>query len=153
MDENRFITVSEQNMTAFYRMACSIVGNRTDAEDVVQQALLKAWKARGAAREGLERAWMMRIVINESYTLLRRRRRQFCECSERTVCPPEDRDLYDAIQSLPETLRIPFLLKYMEGMRETEVAKALRLPVSSVKNRLFRARKQLRKWLNEEVEL
>jgi len=154
MDENRFITVSQQNMTALYRMAHSIVKNRADAQDALQQALLNAWKARFSAREGQERAWMMRIVINECYTLLRHRRRcQPSEFIEPAAPPAEDTGLYDAIQSLPESLRTPFLLKYMEGMKETEVAKAMKLPVTSVKNRLFRARKQLRKWLSEEVEL
>lgn len=153
MDENRFVAVSQQNMTAFYRMAYSIVGNRADAEDAVQQALMNAWKARHAAREGLERAWMMRIVINECHTLLRRRRCQPCESIEIVWLPPDDLGLNDAIHSLPENLRTPFLLKYMEGMSEAEVARVMKLPVSSVKNRLFRARKKLKKWLNEEVEL
>lgn len=153
MDESRFITVSQQSMTALYRMAYSIVGNRADAEDAVQQALLNAWKARKAARNGLERAWLMRIVINECYTLLRRRRRIQPEAFiETAVLPAEDTGLRDAIQSLPQGLRTPFLLKYMEGMQETEVAKAMKLPVSTVKSRLFRARKQLKKWLNEEVD-
>lgn len=154
MDENKFVAISQQSMPALYRMAYSIVGNRTDAEDVVQQALLNAWKARQSAREGFEKAWLMRIVINECYTLLRRRRRcQPSELIEVAEPPPEDSGLYDAIHSLPENLRTPFLLKYMEGMREAEVASAMKLPISSVKNRLFRARKQLRKVLSEEVEL
>lgn len=152
MDESTFVTVSQQNMTVFYRMAYSIVKNQADAEDAVQQALLNAWKARQSAREGLERAWLMRIVINECYSLLRRRRSQPCALIEKAVLPPEDTGLYDAIHALPESLRIPFLLKYMEGLQLNEVAKAMNLPISSVKNRLFRARKQLQKQLNEEVE-
>lgn len=154
MDENKFVAISQQSMPALYRMAYSIVGNRTDAEDAVQQALLNAWKARASARDGLEMAWLMRIVINECYTLLRRRRRcQPSELIEVAEPPSEDSGLYDAIHSLPENLRTPFLLKYMEGMREAEVASAMKLSISSVKNRLFRARKQLRKVLSEEVEL
>ncbi|MBO5502834.1 MAG: hypothetical protein J6K73_03905 [Clostridia bacterium] len=154
MDEKKFVAISQQSMPALYRMAYSIVGNRTDAEDAVQQALLNAWKARASARDGLEKAWMMRIVINECYTLLRRRRRcQPSELMDVAVPPADDTGLYDAIHTLPENLRTPFLLKYMEGMQETEVAQTMRLPVSSVKNRLYRARKQLRKVLSEEVEL
>jgi len=153
LDENRLIDAMQQNAAAFYRMAYSIVSNRADAEDAVQQALLNAWKARKNAREGQEKAWLMRIVINECYTLLRRRRFQPREVIEIPVLPPEDSGLFEGIRALPENLRTPFLLKYMEGMQEVEVAKALKLPVSSVKNRLFRARKQLKKWLSEEVEL
>ena len=62
-----------------------------------------------------------------------------------------DLELREAINALPEALRTPLLLKYMEGMTEKEVAEALRLPVSSVKSRLFRARKLLKQELNEEV--
>ncbi|MBR3873894.1 MAG: RNA polymerase sigma factor [Clostridia bacterium] len=153
MDENRFIIVCQQNMTTLYRIAYSIAGNRADAEDAVQQALLNAWKARATTRDGLERAWLIRIVINECYNLLRRRRCRPSESLETAVFPQENSDLYDAIRALPEKLRTPFLLKYMEGMQEKEVASTMKLPVSSVKNRLFRARKQLKKWLNEEVEM
>ncbi len=154
MDENRYTAVCRQWMPAFFRTAWSILRNRADAEDAVQQALLNAWRARHTAREGLEKAWMMRIVINECYTILRHRRRcQPGDLPETAWTPPEDTGLYDAIQTLPESLRTPFLLKYMEGMTEAETASALGLPVSSVKNRLFRARRQLRKLLKEEVEV
>lgn len=154
MDESRYIAVSRQVMPLLYRTAYSIVENRADAEDAVQQGLLNAWRAREKAREGAERAWMMRIVINECYTILRKRRRcQPAEMPEAVCLPPEDTGLRDALQALPENLRTPFLLKYMEGMKEAEVAEATGLPVTVVKNRLFRARRQLQKLLKEEVEL
>ena len=154
MDEAVFIALCEEHMAAFYRMALSILRSPADAEDAVQQALLNAWRARRKARPGLEKAWVMRIVINESITLLRRRR-----CSLPTEDFPtlaadvssESSDLHAAIRSLPETLRTPLLLRYMEGMTEKEVAASLHLPLSAVKNRLFRARKALQKRLNEEV--
>lgn len=65
MDEKGYIALTQQHMAALYRTAYSIVGNRADAEDAVQQCLLNAWRMREKAREGTERAWMMRIVINE----------------------------------------------------------------------------------------
>lgn len=154
MDESRYIAISRQVMPLLYRTAYSIVENRADAEDAVQQGLLNAWRAREKAREGAERAWMMRIVINECYTILRKRRRcQPAELPEMICLPPDDNGLRDALQTLPENLRTPFLLKYMEGMKEAEVAAATGLPVTVVKSRLFRARRQLQKWLKEEVEL
>lgn len=154
MDEAVFITLCQEHMASFYRMAFSIVHNQADAEDAVQQALLNAWRARAKTHVGLEKAWIMRIVINESIGLLRRRRR---------VIPMEDfpcatvpinaeaAGLHEAIRTLPENLRTPLLLKYMEGMTEKEIATALHMPLSSVKNRLYRARKALQKLLNEEV--
>ena len=95
----------------------------------------------------------MRILVNECYTLLRQRKKVIPmeELPTRTVDVPGDSPLQAAVRALPETLRTPLLLKYMEGMTEKEVAEALRLPLSSVKNRLFRARKLLKQELNEEV--
>ena len=155
MDEATYIAVARQYMPSLFRTAYSILSSRPDAEDAVQQALLNAWKARGKAREGAERAWITRILINECYNILRARRRSvpMDPLPQEAVSPlhPSDTGLYDAIASLPENLRTPFLLKYMEGMTEKEVAAALVLPLSSVKHRLFRARKALQKTLNEEV--
>lgn len=152
MDETTYIAVSEQYMPSLYRAAYSIMQNRHDAEDAVQQALLNAWKGREKARDGAERAWMMRIVINECYTILRKRQRSIpTDQVPETPVQQADPALYEAISALPENLRTPFLLKYMEGMSEKEVAAALRLPLPSVKNRLFRARKKLQKELQEEV--
>ena len=157
MDEATYIAISQQWMASFFRTAYSILKNRHDAEDAVQQMLLKAWKARANGRAGAERAWMMRILINECYTMLRRHRHLFpMETSDILAeIPAEERDtgLYEAIDSLPENLRTPFLLKYMEGMTEKEAAMALHLSLPGVKNRLFRARKKLQKILKEEVSL
>ena len=153
MDESTYIALCQQHLAAFYRMALSITGTRQDAEDAVQQTLLKAWQHRLKARTGLERAWIMRILVNECYTLLRQRKRAIPmeELPVHAADMPTDSPLREAIRALPETLRTPILLKYMEGMTEKEVAEALHLPVSSVKNRLFRARKLLKQELNEEV--
>lgn len=155
MDEATYIAVCEAHMAALYRVAYSIVGSRQDAEDAVQQTLLNAWRHREKARPGSERAWMMRILVNECRSLLRRRKRAIpmadVPCADAPAAT--DTDLQSAIRSLPENLRTPLLLKYMEGMTELEVAAAMHLPVSSVKSRLFRARKDLKTQLNEEVGL
>lgn len=99
---------------------------------------------------------MTRIVVNVSYDLIRQRRRSLpVDRFPDVAAPSENQDtgLYEAIDGLPEILRTPFLLKYMEGMTEKEVGAALRIPLTSVKNRLFRARKALQKALGEEAAL
>ncbi len=157
MDEATYIAVSEQWMASFFRTAYSILKNRHDAEDAVQQMLLKAWQAREKGRAGAERAWMMRILINECCSM----RRHLCRSIptenaavlEDTAADAEETGLHEAISALPDPLRTPFLLKYMEGMTEKETAIALGLSVPAVKNRLFRARKALQKQLKEEVSL
>lgn len=153
MDEATYLALSQAHMPSFYRVAYSLVGNRPDAEDAVQQALLCAWTHRQKARPGAERAWMMRIVVNECYNILRRRRKAIpvADVPQGTHARMEPTPLQEAVRALPESLRTPLLLKYMEGMSEKEVASALGIPVSSVKSRLFRARKKLQTQLSEEV--
>ena len=153
MDEETYIALCQVHMPALYRVACSILVSRADAEDAMQQTLLLAWQHRAKARPGLEKPWMMRILVNTSRSMLRKRRPSV-PIEEVSLAAPDSGDeaLREAIQSLPEKLRTPLLLKYMEGMSEKEVAAAMGLPVSQVKGRLFRARRQLRFSLTEEVE-
>ena len=95
----------------------------------------------------------MRILVNESRSLLRNRRYTISLEEASLYAPPSpDPSLQESIRNLPENLRTPLLLKYMEGMTEREVAAAMGIPVSSVKGRLFRARRFLKAQLNEEVE-
>ena len=147
MDEAVFIALCERHMAALYRMAVSILRSPADAEDAVQQTLLNAWRARSRAKPGLERAWLMRIVINESLTLLRRRKRTIPTEDFPTLMAPETDSssaLHDAIHTLPESLRTPLLLHYMEGFSEKEIASILSITQAAVKSRMHRARKALR---------
>lgn len=154
MDEATYTAISERYLSSFFRTAYSLLRNKSDAEDAVQQALLNVWKARTSVRAGSERAFMTRVVINECRNIQRKRMRGFPsgELDEtESYLPPEDIGLYDMIRSLPDSLRTPFLLKYMEEMTAKEIAEAMRLPLASVKNRLFRARKKLQKKMDEEA--
>ncbi len=152
MEDTAWAALAEAHLPMMYRLAMSLTRHRADAEDAVQSALLKSWQHRHQARTGRETAWLMRILINECYTLLRRKRTLPLEDAADVPAPPApDHSLRESIDQLPEKLRTPLLLKYMEGMTEREIADTLRIPVSSVKNRLFRARKALKALLNEEV--
>src|ERR687888_667770 len=156
-----------------FRIAHHITQNREDAEDVVQDAFLKAY-------ENLEQfqgnskfyTWLVRIAVNESLMKLRRRR------SDRTVSLDEDieteedtmpREVADwspnpeqlykqgelkeilrkAVQGLPPSFRTVFVLRDVEGLSTEEAAEALDLSIPAVKSRLLRARLQLRERLNK----
>jgi len=156
-----------------FRIAQHITQNREDAEDVVQDAFLKAY-------ENLEQfqgnskfyTWLVRIAVNESLMKLRRRR------SDRTVSLDEDieteedtmprevadwspnpEQLYNqgelkdilrkTIQGLPASFRTVFVLRDVEGLSTEETAEALDLSIPAVKSRLLRARLQLRDRLNK----
>jgi RNA polymerase sigma-70 factor (ECF subfamily) len=156
-----------------FRIAQHITQNREDAEDVVQDAFLKAY-------ENLEQfqgnskfyTWLVRIAVNESLMKLRRRR------SDRTVSLDEDieteedtmpREVADwspnpeqlykqgelkdilrkTVQGLPGSFRTVFVLRDVEGLSTEETAEALDLSIPAVKSRLLRARLQLRERLNK----
>lgn len=153
MDDATFIELCAGSTAAFYRVAVSILRRQQDAEDAVQQALLKGWSARHRAWKGCEQAWMMRIVVNECRNIQRYRMRVTpVEIMPETPAEGPDIALRMAVDALPENLRLPLLLKYMESMSEKEVAIALRLSVPAVKSRLLRAKRMLRNELDEEVE-
>ena len=155
MDERGYIELSEGCMPMLYRTAYGILRSTQDAEDATQQALLNAWRYRDRVKPGAERAWITRILINECRNIQRRRMKSYPVADipegEAPQDMPEDNGLRAAIDALPDSLRTPFLLKYMEEMTAKDIAAAMRLPVASVKNRLFRARKALQKTLKEEA--
>ncbi len=138
-------------LPALYRIALSVLRHPQDAQDAVQQGMLNAWAARGRADPRNLRAWLTRIVINECRNIQRHRMRVLpTDALEETGYTPPDRQLADAVRALPEPLRVPLLLKYMEGYSEKEIAYTLHAPVSTVKSRLYRARRALQKTLSDE---
>lgn len=152
VDASIFLKETQRQFTRMYQVAYSILRTRQDAEDAVQQALLKGWSARSSARAETFVQWLMRILVNECRNIQRHRMRVMpCEAiaeGAEAFAPP-DLDLATAVQALPDTLRIPFSLKYLAQLTEREVAQALHIPVYTVKNRLKKARKTLREALRE----
>lgn len=135
-----------------YRLSMSILRHEADCRDAVQQALMKAWAARDRVDPDRFRAYLTRIVVNECRNIQRRRRRVYpvAEMPDtEAVYQPEKSELAEAIQLLPESLRTPLLLFYMENYTEKETARALGITVTAVKNRLFRARRALKQRLTD----
>lgn len=91
---------------------------------------------------------MTRILINECRNIQRKRRRiVLMESLPESAVFQEDRTLMMVLETLPETYRIPLVLRYSEGMSDNEIASVLRLPASTVRGRIHRAKKQLKKEL------
>ncbi|MBR3108604.1 MAG: RNA polymerase sigma factor [Clostridia bacterium] len=152
-DRREYERVAQEALPALYKIAMSILRCDADARDAVQQALLKGWEKKENAREGQFRWYLTRILINECRNIQRRRMRVFPAEIPPAVqeTPPDYQDLYDAIFRLPEKLRLPLMLKYLQNCSEKEAAQALGIPVTTFKTRLYRARKELRKTLDREV--
>src|SRR5215475_2605909 len=155
-----------------FRIAQHITQNREDAEDVVQDAFLKAYGNLNQFQEQSKfYTWLVRIAVNEALMKLRRRRpertvsldeevkteddslpREVADWSpnpEQQYTQAELRDILDrTIHGLPATFRTVFVLRDVEGLSTEETAEALDLSVPAVKSRLLRARLQLRERLN-----
>ncbi|MDD6041692.1 MAG: RNA polymerase sigma factor [Clostridia bacterium] len=118
---------------------------------------MRAWARRGTLREErMFSTWLMRIVINECKTLLRKRRRMILleQLPEQAFQMPADADgnLYAALFSLPEKNRVPLVLSALEGYTLSEIAQMLHLPVNTVKTRVSRARQQLRQEVADDAQ-
>lgn len=155
MTKDAFIRRVEEMRCSLYRVACAYLRQECDRLDAVQEALLKAWQ--GAPRLREERyfsTWMIRILIRECVNIQRAQRRMIpAERIPDTAAPEasQNPELFQAIQSLPEPMRITVVLYYMEEQSVDEIAGILRVPRGTVCSRLARARRQLKQQLEEEV--
>lgn len=126
-----------------------------DCDDALQETLLRAWQKIGTLRESeYFETWLTRILINECKRILKKRSAKFQKLSEFTATMEsvENRELHDEIAALSVEMRIPLVLHYMEGYPIKTVAQMLKLPESTVKWRLHRARKMLRDEMEKEAE-
>lgn len=153
MDAAHFMCESEPMLTHLYKIAYCTLRSRADAEDAVQQGLMKAWAVKEKIRPDTFRAWISRIVINEARNIQRYRMRVTPTDSVEldSAFDPPDVGVMEAVYALPEKLLGPFSLKYVGGYTEREVADTLRIPLPTVKKRLSQARQALRNILTEEV--
>lgn len=134
-----------------YRVAKSILGNDADCADAIGEAIVKAFSRLDMLRQDkYVKTWLVRIVINECYTLLRRQQRVVAlddYMTETQPAPAESEDysdLYQAVSRLPEPMRLCICLYYLEGYSVRETAKILDITETAVRKRLARAREKLR---------
>lgn len=152
VDEAMFITETEALLKTLHRISVSILKTEADAQDAVQQGLERAWARKDTVQPEKFRAWITRIVVNECRNIQRHRMRVSPApevFASETYAPP-DLDVTEAIGRLPEKWRTPFLLKYASEYKEREIAQALGIPVTTVKSRLFSARRALRQQLSDK---
>lgn len=124
-----------------------------DAQDAVQQAMLSVWTHRESVEFARLKPYLTRAVINACRDIQRARQKMTPveEIPEESYQPP-DGALRDAVERLPEEMRIPLLLHYMEGYKLREIAEMLGLSLPQLTSRLFRARRMLRDTLEGEAE-
>ena len=160
-DERAFETLVQAHWETAFRLGYLITRSSDEAEDVAQEAVVKAWRAFGRFRatEPL-RPWLLRIVANEARNRTRAsgRRMQLAfragraqisgdaapSPEELVVTADENHRLLDEVNRLPEPARLVISCRYLLGLSEAETAATLGLRVGTVKSRTARALHQLR---------
>lgn len=148
------------HLDAAHNLARWLVRNRQDAEDVVQEAYLRAVKFREGYSGGDARAWLLKIVRNTSYSLIEKRRdggsnEEFDEgvhgepenqpsAEAALIKDDEARTVRAALERLPAAYREVIVLRELEGLSYKEIAEVAGIPVGTVMSSLARARSQLR---------
>ncbi len=150
MTKKQYEDEVERLAPSLRRIAYSIVRNEHDAQDAVQQALLAVWARRECVEFARLKPYLTRAVMNACRDIQRARQKAIPmkEIPEMSY-QPLDGVLADAVERLPEELRLPLLLHYMEGYKLAEIAGALGQSLPQVTSRLFRARKRLKRMLEE----
>jgi RNA polymerase sigma factor (sigma-70 family) len=164
-DYARFTSVVLPHLDAAYNLAHWLTGNRTDAEDVVQDASLRAFRAIRNFAGSSARAWVLSIVRNTANSWLRKNRPtavvtvedleaveanyanvadQNGETPEAALIAKTDvEQLRAAIAALPTPFRETLVLRDIEGLDYREIAEATEVPIGTVMSRLARARGRL----------
>lgn len=136
-----------------YHVAKTLLYNDADCADAIQEAIVKAFANLHALRQdSYAKTWLVRIVINECYAVLRRQKNILSledYQNEEAAWNEDYSDLYEALRQLPKEIRICVTLYYLEGYSVKETAKILEVTESAVKNRLARARAKLRAELEQ----
>lgn len=168
MDDETFSRIVEQYTDYAYNIAYRMLNNPADADDVVQDAFLSAYRARDRFRGDAQvTTWLYRIVVNAALQRIRKdkRPRQMAQTSvedidvvdwspgpESQTLNAELRDkLEEAISGLPEDLRAAVILRDVEQLSTVEAADVVSISVPAFKARLHRGRVALREQLNSYV--
>ena len=147
-------TIMNQYGDMLYRLCVLMLKNESDAEDVVQETIIKYFR-KSPAFENCEheKAWLIRVATNECRDLLRFRVRHpqiDGDYLERISCDSPDSGIMEALASVPEKFRLVLTLYYIEDYRVEDIAKIINRTSSAVKMRLQKGRKLLKKIYREE---
>ena len=148
----------KDNQNKLYKVAFSYLRNEEAALDVVQEAIMKALNNIDKLKEKKHvKTWFYRILINECLQYIKRNKRIItCELEEienkiewnNNICS-EGIDLYKYIQSLNEKIKIVIILRFFEDMKIDEIAKITKVNENTVKSRLYKGLKELKKLIKE----
>ncbi len=154
MTEQLWLANMQAVEKTLYHVTCAMLREEYDRRDAMQETALRAWEKQKTLREeAYFKTWAVRICINVCRDLQRKQRFTAPEENAANVpAPLKDMELKVLLDALPETLRLPVLLHYLDGLSVEETGRALGIPGGTVKFRLHQARKRLRIALDETEE-
>src|SRR5436853_1229365 len=169
-DRERFVEQAGEHMPSLYAAALRMTRNPADAEDLVQETYLKAYRSFDSFQQGTNlKAWLYKILTNTFINAYRARRRRPEQteldeaedlylyrrlggleavaagrsAEEEVMDLFTDAEVKEALESLPEQFRMAVLLADVEGFSYKEIADIMDVPIGTVMSRLHRGRKQL----------
>jgi RNA polymerase sigma factor (sigma-70 family) len=159
----RFSRLILPHLDEAYAMAYRMTGSRSDADDALQEASLRAFRAIGNVEDSSARAWVMTIMRNTAHTWMRKNRPTVVftvdDLEEIEVAQAEPgesdsetmviaiADMETAIAALPVTFRETVILRDLHGMSYREISERTKVPIGTVMSRLARARSRFPKSL------
>jgi RNA polymerase sigma factor (sigma-70 family) len=162
-DDNhaRFSRLVLPHLDEAYALAYRMTGSRSDADDALQEASLRAFRAVGNVEDGSARAWVMTIMRNTAHTWIRKNRPtvvftvddlEEIEVAQADPGEPDSEtmviaiaDMETAIAALPVTFRETVILRDLHGMSYREISERTKVPIGTVMSRLARARSRFPK--------
>ncbi len=153
-DQGAFGDLVRRHQAIIFNLAYRLLGEREEAEDVTQEAFLRAWRALLFYDPQRPFApWLKKIAINLCLNRLKRREAWFLEDWKeipQTITPEmqtlereNQSELWEAVFSLPPRYRVVLELRHFEDMTYADIAQTLHCPPNTVKSMLFRARRML----------
>ena len=165
--ETTFEALMLPHLDAAHNFAKWLLRNEQDAQDVVQEAFLRAFKSFGGFHGSNGRAWLLKIVRNTSYTLLKKNRaadlttpfdEEIHVAGDESLSPAtilehaEDAELVrEAMDKLPAEFREILVLRHLEGLSYSEIADIAQIAPGTVMSRLSRARDKLKECLAARI--
>ena len=168
-DADAFATLYDRHGRAAYSLAYRMMGEKQEAEDVVQEAFIKVWRSAGGYRvgRGSVRTWLLSIVHNRGIDQLRsaasqRRTQDRAQATAPTSQPSEAfaetwrnsqrQQVRQALQALPQEQLKVLELAYFSGHTHTEIAELLDLPLGTVKSRMRLGLNKIREYFVSQGE-
>ena len=153
--EKRFEQEVIDNKETLYRLAYYYVKNHHDAMDILQESILKGYSnlSKIKDKDSIDK-YLSRIIINTAIDFIRKNSKMIFtddECLKEVESEVNSSDINYAVDNLEEDLKSIIVLKYFHGYKISEVAEILDISISTVKNRMHKALKQLRVEIKEEI--